>query len=433
MNILVIKQTSLGDVLHATGHLRAIKENFPSSRLTLLTAPASADICRHNPWVDEVILFDNRAIVRQWRRPKAAAKILAAALRQVRARPFDLAFDLQGLAKSALFLYAARRAAGGEKYIKGRWLGLSGFRNPRLHAIAEMDGVLRRARLAVGDTAMEFFTAAGERRHIDALLARINPANKPLLLFSPFSRWRSKDWPLARYVEIAAWVARRFRGQFCMAFTGQAATRDAIERAIAPVNAGLGGLGEWGEIEGGKFAGLGEPISRPNSRPSRQSTCRQPDSADFASQQPIHQADSADFASQQPIHQADSADFASQQPIHQADSAKFASQSTNQQPNLANLAGQLSLPQFAELTGRARLLLSGDSFPMHLACAQKTPLIALFGPTQASKTGPVGPHCRVIRAPNCHACDRPACRRHCLARLPTEVVRAALLAEFDGG
>lgn len=327
MNILVIKQTSLGDVLHSTGHIRTIKENFPDCRLTLLTAAASADIYRHNPWVDDLIVLDLGRIKRQWRRrPAPTARHIAGVFSRVRARRFALAFDLQGLARSVVFLYAAR---AGQKYVKGRWPGLARFHNPALHAIAEMDGVLGRARLSVTDTSMELFTGAAQRRHIDELLARINPGGKPLLLFSPFSRWKSKDWPLRRYVELAA----RLGGSCCVVFTGAA---------------------QW--------------------------------------QQRIAEALPADCPA-------------------------------------VNLAGRLSLAQFAELVGRAQLMVCGDSFPMHAACARKVPVVALFGPTDESKTGPVGAGHQVLRAPDCARCDRPDCRRRCLARLSIEAVFSALHAK----
>ncbi len=335
MNILVIKQTSLGDVLHSTGHIRTIKENFPDSRLTVLTAAGAADIYRHNPRVDELIVFEHHRVKREWRRrPGRAARHLADTLARVRATRFDLAFDLQGLARTVVFLYAARAA---RKVVKGNWPGLGGFRNPALHAIAEMDGVLARAGLSVRDTSMEFFTGAAARRDIDDLLARINPDDKPLLLFSPFSRWPSKDWPLTGYREIAARMVGGGggAGECAVAFTGAGDARAPIAHA----------LGE---------NGAGRPV---------------------------------------------------------------------------NLAGRLSLAQFAELAGRARLMLTGDSFPMHVACAQNTPVVALFGPTDEGKTGPAGGaeagHA-ILRAPDCARCDRPRCRRRCLARLSADTVFHAL-------
>ena len=48
LNILVIKLTSLGDVLHATGHIRTIKEIFPNCSITVLTADSSYDISKRS-------------------------------------------------------------------------------------------------------------------------------------------------------------------------------------------------------------------------------------------------------------------------------------------------------------------------------------------------------------------------------------------------
>ena len=343
MNILVIKQTSLGDVLHSTGHLRAIKEHFPDCRLSVLTAAGSADLYRHNPWVDELMVLEYERLKREWRRhPLRSARYIAGVIAEVRARRFDLAFDLQGLARTVVFLYAAR---AGKKYVKGRWPGLCGFRKPALHAIAEMDGVLRRAGLSPAATAMQIFSDDGTRQHIADLLGKINPKRKPLLVFSPFSRWPSKDWPLPHYLEIATHLA----GQCVVVFTGAADARRPIAAALA------GG-------EGNADAG-----------------------------------------------------------------------------GMVNLAGELSIPQFAELVGCATLMLAGDSFPMHVACAQNTPVIALFGPTDEAKTGPTdeaktgptGVGHTVIRAPDCTRCDRPDCRRRCLAKLSTDAVLASVRARLD--
>lgn len=334
MNILVIKQTSLGDALHATGPIRAIKENFPDGRLTVLTAAASVDIYRHNPWVDDLIILDLAAVKRDWRRrPLATLRHIAAVLRTVRAQRFDLAFDLQGLARTVVFLYAARAP---RKFVKGNWRGLARFRNPDLHAIAEMDGVLRRAGLTVGDTSMEFFTDADSRRAVDTVLAEINPRGLPVMVLSPFSRWPSKDWPLHRYVELAARLRGDGDGDGCITvFTGAESARARIAAALP------------------------------------------------------------------------------------SDSAAV------------NLAGRLALQEFAELVSRARLVVSGDSFPMHLACAQKTAAVALFGPTDESKTGPAGAGHTVIRAPDCTKCDRPNCARGCLENITVDTVLEAATAQLQ--
>lgn len=62
--------------------------------------------------------------------------------------------------------------------------------------------------------------------------------------------------------------------------------------------------------------------------------------------------------------------------------------------NITDLTGKTSLKQLAELLKKARLLISGDSGPMHLAAAVGTPVVALFRNDLPGKTarrwGPVG-------------------------------------------
>jgi heptosyltransferase-2 len=48
---------------------------------------------------------------------------------------------------------------------------------------------------------------------------------------------------------------------------------------------------------------------------------------------------------------------------------------------VVNACGKLTLRQSAALIGRAQLLVTNDSAPLHLATAMGTPVVALFGPT----------------------------------------------------
>ena len=56
-----------------------------------------------------------------------------------------------------------------------------------------------------------------------------------------------------------------------------------------------------------------------------------------------------------------------------------------------NLCGQTSLPEMVEWLRRCRLMITNDTGPMHVAAALGTPLVALFGPTEPRRTGPVWP------------------------------------------
>ena len=59
--------------------------------------------------------------------------------------------------------------------------------------------------------------------------------------------------------------------------------------------------------------------------------------------------------------------------------------------DIVNLAGATSLLQVLELCKRARRMVSADTGPMHMCAAVGTPVVAIFGPSDASRTGPWGP------------------------------------------
>ena len=103
-----------------------------------------------------------------------------------------------------------------------------------------------------------------------------------------------------------------------------------------------------------------------------------------------------------------------------------------------DIAGQLTLPELAALTARARAFAGVDSAPMHIAAAMGTPTLALFGPSGEHEWGPwMVPH-RVVasRAHRCRPCGIDGCGggkvSECLTTLGVDDVYAAfesLLAE----
>lgn len=59
-----------------------------------------------------------------------------------------------------------------------------------------------------------------------------------------------------------------------------------------------------------------------------------------------------------------------------------------QVPGVMNTCPDLSLMEMTALINRLDLLICNDSGPMHVACAQQTPVLALCGPTDPQRTGP---------------------------------------------
>lgn len=103
MNILIVKLSSLGDVIHTLPAAQAIRAAFPEAHLAWAVESSHAAIAHAQGWLDEVI---------EWRRrgPREFAEFV----RSLRAKDWDVALDFQGLFRSGLVtrLSGARRRIG---------------------------------------------------------------------------------------------------------------------------------------------------------------------------------------------------------------------------------------------------------------------------------------------------------------------------------
>jgi ADP-heptose:LPS heptosyltransferase len=102
-----------------------------------------------------------------------------------------------------------------------------------------------------------------------------------------------------------------------------------------------------------------------------------------------------------------------------------------------DLCGRADLVTLAAVLDRSRLLITGDTGPMHLAAALDVPLVAVFGPSDPRRWGPFSDRARVVRADlPCSPCNRirrppERCRGHvpdCLAAISADGVYDAAAA-----
>ncbi|KPA12260.1 ADP-heptose:LPS heptosyltransferase [Candidatus Magnetomorum sp. HK-1] len=75
-----------------------------------------------------------------------------------------------------------------------------------------------------------------------------------------------------------------------------------------------------------------------------------------------------------------------------------------------NLAGKTSLGQAIALIQQCHVFVTNDSGLMHIACALKTPLAAIFGSTNPITTGPIGKNTQIVQVPTpCSPCLKTDC------------------------
>ncbi|HTY98497.1 MAG TPA: lipopolysaccharide heptosyltransferase I [Rhodocyclaceae bacterium] len=201
MQILLVKTSSLGDVIHNLPVVGDLRRRFPDAIIDWVAEEAFAELPRLHPGVRQVIPVALRSWRRQLLRPATWRQVRDFG-RRLQATRYDVVLDSQGLLKSALIAAAASLAPGGRlvgysreaarERLAARFYG-EGFAIPRnLHAVE------RNRRLAAAafgyppDRPLDYGIAA------PALVADWLPGRGYAVLLTATSRadklWPEDDW-----------------------------------------------------------------------------------------------------------------------------------------------------------------------------------------------------------------------------------------------
>jgi ADP-heptose:LPS heptosyltransferase len=143
-SLLIIKPSSLGDIVHALQILQTVAPQLPGCRITWVVRDRFAPLVQAAPFIHEVILFRRKE---GWRAVKDVMKTL-------RERRFDAVWDMQGLLRSGLMTWAARSSQKwgrrdsreGASLFYNRRVDLPAGPGPH-HAVATLQGFARAAGL----------------------------------------------------------------------------------------------------------------------------------------------------------------------------------------------------------------------------------------------------------------------------------------------
>ena len=114
MKILIVRVSSLGDVVHNMPMVADIRRSYPDAQIDWVVEEGYTSLVRLNDSVRTVIPF----ALRRWRKSLLAAATRAemrAFYEVLRAESYDLVFDTQGLFKTGLVMRLARLAPGGKR------------------------------------------------------------------------------------------------------------------------------------------------------------------------------------------------------------------------------------------------------------------------------------------------------------------------------
>ena len=206
-NILIIKMSSLGDVLHTLPFVAVLREHFPKARLTWLVHPQFDAFVPDPPIVDEVIRFDKvkfnkMSFCDKWSYYKEMRALL-------HSKKFDLVIDMQGLFKSAV-LAAISGCDNRIGYCEMR--EGSGFVSKAITGSHAKDHVIERyldVARHLGCTVNEIqFPLPDLRKEWQVVQEKTVTVKKPYVVLVPGARWETKKWPAEYFARLADMLLR---------------------------------------------------------------------------------------------------------------------------------------------------------------------------------------------------------------------------------
>lgn len=340
-NILIIKPSSLGDIILALPTLTALRKSFPNSRISWLVRPEFAALLENHPHLDEIIPFDRKFLGKAWWNPRAFGALISL-IRRLRNGRFDAVFDLQGLFRTAslAWLSGCKKRFGRAGAREFAHIFYTDKVPQGMNCTHLVDYYLEIIRTAgAGETNVEFILpekpAAAEA--IDKLLTSHGTASSNYAVLVPGSAHQDKCWPTERFAELADKIAAKFG--LSIVATGTGPEAPVVER-----------------------------LSRQSNVP------------------------------------------------------------------ITNLAGQTSLSELMALLGGAKLVVSNDTGPGHIAAAAGVPLVLMFGRSNPVRVAPYGrKECVVAIDPDGRGLDiNSSDPRHDIKAITVEQVYQKVCEQIGG-
>ena len=233
-NILIIKLSAVGDVVHSLPFLEVLRDRFPSAMIDWVVEEDASGIVESHPEIDRLIIFPRKSWLKRFIKKGeyiGVGKEVTKFLKELKGRRYDIVVDLQGLLKSGILTFLAN---GKRKIaLNGGREGSLIFTNekvaipdPDLHALDKYLCIARylgatnpvwNGQIPIYDT---------DEEHVDYLLGEIGN-NSTLVAVNPMAKWESKLWELHRFASLADTIKEELGAG--VVFTGSEGDKAAIE------------------------------------------------------------------------------------------------------------------------------------------------------------------------------------------------------------
>lgn len=206
--ILIVKLSSIGDVVHSLPTLKALRDTYPQAYIAWVVEEKSKDIVVGNPYLDEVIIFEKE----RWKKELFKTKGARESLREVfnfrkllRKKKFDLAIDLQGLMRSGLIAYLSgakyRIGYKDSREMSSLFYNIKVSPNSRKpHAVESCLSIVEHLGAKVEEVEFPIWVSKEDENYVESFLKENNCNQEDLLIglnpgaSIPYKRWEKEKF-----------------------------------------------------------------------------------------------------------------------------------------------------------------------------------------------------------------------------------------------
>lgn len=201
--MLIVKPSSLGDVIHALPFLASVKDSFPDAEVDWVISRKLKGILENNPLINELIVVNKDSWKRIRNLPKTVAE-LSSLNRKLKSRKYDMVVDLQGLLRSGLITLSTLStvkvgfadAREGSSLMYDKKVSVNGT----AHAVDKCLAVARAIGAASGKPRFPVHVSEKAMSKISAILGNVND----YVVVFPSSIWVAKRWPPGHFANLIA-------------------------------------------------------------------------------------------------------------------------------------------------------------------------------------------------------------------------------------
>jgi lipopolysaccharide heptosyltransferase I len=201
MKMLIIKPSSLGDVIHALPFLKAVKDTWPDARVDWVINRPLQGILEDNPLINELIVIDKDSWKKAAKLPSTLSE-LSALKKTLKTKRYDIVVDLQGLLRSGLIAFSTPAASKvgfadareGSHFFYDRNV----FVKDSTHAV---DKCLEVAKAIGAKAGKKGFPLKIDRKIKAAIRDLLGGINEYVVIV-PSARWSSKRWPAKNFASL---------------------------------------------------------------------------------------------------------------------------------------------------------------------------------------------------------------------------------------